>query len=84
MRYRGKGCNKFSKEKVFNSTNDDSNNVGLNLEVDSLEEDNQENVQISEHRNLNIIIPTFDPGIENSEKVFRSLEILRPDDLQLN
>ena len=29
------------KEKVFNSTNDDSNNVGLNLEVDSLEEDNQ-------------------------------------------
>ena len=68
----------------MNSTNDDSNNVGLNLEVDSLEEDNQENEKISEHRNLNIIIPAFDPGIENSEKVFQSLEILRPDDLQLN
>ena len=24
------------KENVFNSTNDDSNNVGLNLEVDSM------------------------------------------------
>ena len=69
----GKDVISSAKEKVFNSTNDDSNNVGLNLEVDSLEEDNQENVQISEHRNLNIIIPTFDPGIENSEKVFQEL-----------
>ena len=69
----GKDVISSAKEKVFNSTNDDSNNVGLDLEVDSLEEDNQENVQISEHRNLNIIIPTFDPGIENSEKVFQEL-----------
>ena len=32
----GKDVISSAKEKVFNSTNDDSNNVGLNLEVDSL------------------------------------------------
>ena len=69
----GKDIISSAKEKVFNSTNDDSNDVGLNLEVDSIEEDNQENVKISEHRNLNIIIPVFDPGIENDKKVFQEL-----------
>ena len=61
------------RKKIFNNTNDDSNDVGLNLGVERLEADNQENVEISEHRNLNIIIPAFDPGIENNEKVFQEL-----------
>ena len=69
----GKDVISSAKEKVFNSTNDDSNDVGLNLEVDSIEEDKQENVKISEHRSLNIIIPVFDPGIENDKKVFQEL-----------
>ena len=37
----GKDVISSAKEKVFNSTNDDGNNVGLNLEVNSLVLDNQ-------------------------------------------
>ncbi len=69
----GKDVISSAKEKVFNSASDESNNVGLNLEVDGIEEKIQENVKVSEHRNLNIIIPAFDPGIENNEKVFQEL-----------
>ena len=69
----GKDVISSAKEKVFNSASDDRNDVGLNLDVDSIEEEKQENVKISEHRNLNIIIPAFDSGIENNEKVFQEL-----------
>ena len=69
----GKDVISSAKEKVFNNTNDDGNNVGFTIKSDSIEEKNQKNVKISEHRNLNIIIPTFDPGTENNEKVFQEL-----------
>ena len=41
----GKDVISSAKEKIFNSTNDDSNNVGLNLEVDSIKDGTQENVK---------------------------------------
>ncbi len=42
----GKDVLSSAKEKIFNNSNDDSNDVGLNLGVESLEEDYQENVEI--------------------------------------
>ena len=42
----GKDIISSAKEKVFNSKNDKSNNVGLNLESDSIEENSQENIRI--------------------------------------
>ena len=69
----GKDVIGSAKEKVFNREIDQENNVGLSLEVDNIEQEEQENVKISEHRNLNIIIPAFDPGIDNDEKVFQEL-----------
>tara|TARA_A100001015_G_scaffold58064_1_gene63921 strand:+ start:1029 stop:2279 length:1251 start_codon:yes stop_codon:yes gene_type:complete len=69
----GKDVIGSAKEKVFNRESDQENNVGLSLEVDNIEQQEQEKVKISEHRNLNIIIPAFDPGIDNDEKVFQEL-----------
>ena len=69
----GKDVISSAKEKVFNRASDENNNVGLSLEVDNIEQKEEENVKISDHRNLNIIIPSFDPGSENNEKVFQEL-----------
>ena len=69
----GKDVISSAKEKVFNRASDENNNVGLSLEVDNIEQTEEENVKISDHRNLNIIIPSFDPGSENNEKVFQEL-----------
>ena len=69
----GKDVISSAKEKVFNRESNENNNVGLSLEADNIEKKELENIKISEHRNLNVIIPTFDPGIENNEKVFQEL-----------
>ena len=68
------GNNVFSsaKEKIFDADGN-TNNVGLNLLEENIDQEQQEDQDLSSHRNLNIVIPTFDPGIENDEKIFQEL-----------
>ena len=61
-----------AKEKIFDAGGND-NNVGLNLVEENIYQDQEEVQYLSSHRNLNIVVPTFDPGIENDEKVFQEL-----------
>jgi len=61
-----------AKEKIFDAGGND-NNVGLNLVEENIDQDQEEVQYLSSHRNLNIVVPTFDPGIENDEKVFQEL-----------
>lgn len=67
----GKNVLSSAKEKIFNSENKDSN-IGVNLDEEISNQ--KENLEYySNHRSLNIIIPTFDPGIEEDEDVFEEL-----------
>ncbi len=68
----GKNVISSTKERIFDGETND-NNVGLSLEEDYTVQEEQATKNISNHRNLNIIIPTFDPGIENDETVFEEL-----------
>ena len=61
-----------AKEKIFDADGN-ANNVGLNLVEENIDQEQEEVQYLSSHRNLNIVIPTFDPGIENDEKVFQEL-----------
>jgi hypothetical protein len=67
----GKNAVSSAKEKIFNSENKD-NNIGVNLDEENSNQ--KEDLEYySNHRSLNIIIPTFDPGIEEDEDVFEEL-----------
>ncbi len=67
----GKNVISSAKEKIFDGGS--NNNVGLNLDETNPKQVEQKVENISDHRNLNIIIPTFNPGIENNEDVFEEL-----------
>ena len=67
----GKNVISSAKEKIFNSENTDID-IGVNLDEENSSQ--KENLEYySNHRSLNIIIPTFDPGIEEDEDIFEEL-----------
>ena len=71
----GKDAINSAKEKIF-SENDSDNDVGLSLDEENQNQNDQLETtsQIIPQRNLNIIIPAFDPGIdEEDEEVFEEL-----------
>ncbi len=71
----GKDAINSAKEKIF-SENDSENDVGLNLDEENQNQNDQVETtsQIIPQRSLNIIIPAFDPGTdEEDEEVFEEL-----------
>ena len=69
----GKNVINSAKEKVFESS-DKVNEVGLSLKEDNVNKEEQLNDYTDQKRKLNIIIPAFNPGIdEDNDEIFEEL-----------